>query len=76
MATKPSANVQETTIKSLWQGYKKLNPEQKRKLAGRILRDEELLEDFLDNALIEEAKRVKGKPILWEEFKTKMNPRC
>ncbi|MBI2859283.1 MAG: hypothetical protein HYX90_09420 [Chloroflexi bacterium] len=54
-----------------WRVYETLQPIGRRALAVRILRDRKLLEDFIDHALIEKAKRVRGKSLTLNEYEAK-----
>ena len=49
----------EATVEVIWRAYETLKPGERQELAERILRDRKLLEDIIDHALIEKAKRVK-----------------
>ncbi len=69
MTTKVVSKAKGTKVEALWAEYARLNRQDKKKLAERIMCDAELLEDFLDKVLIEEAKRMRGKPITLEALK-------
>lgn len=69
MTTKVASKAKGTKVEALWAEYARLNQQDKKKLAERIMCDAELLEDFLDKVLIEEAKRMRGTPITLEELK-------
>ncbi len=56
------------TVEVFWRAYETLKPEERRMLAERILRDRRLLADLFDHALIEKAKRTRGKAVRLEEY--------
>ena len=58
----------EATVEVFWRAYETLQPSERRALAERILRDRKLLNDFFDHALIDKAKRVKGKALTLNEY--------
>ncbi len=61
---------QDATVEVFWRAYEALKPAQRRKLAERILRDSQLLEDLGDHLLIERAKRLKGKALTLDEYRS------
>lgn len=56
------------TVEVFWRAYDALRPRERQELAERILRDRKLLDDAVDHALIERAKRAKGKAIALSDF--------
>jgi hypothetical protein len=58
----------EATVEVFWRAYETLKPAERQELAERILHDRKLLEDLVDHALIEKAKRVKGKPVTLSDY--------
>ncbi len=53
----------QATAEVFFTAFKSLKSNEKEALLEKIINDPELREDIIDIALIEEAKKVKGKPI-------------
>lgn len=63
----------EATVGIFWRAYETLKPKERQELAERILRDRKLVEDLIDHALIEKAKRVKGEPVTLKDYVAHQN---
>lgn len=58
----------QATAEVFFTAFKSLKSNEKEALLEKIINDPELREDIIDIALIEEAKKVKGKPVSAREY--------
>ena len=61
-------DLQEANTAVYYKAFRSLAPESRRRLALRILQDEDLLEDLYDHFLIQQAEKEKGHDVLWEDY--------
>jgi uncharacterized protein YbaA (DUF1428 family) len=58
----------QATAEVFFTAFKALKNKEREAFLEKMLSDPELREDFIDVALIEKAKRVKGKPVPAREY--------
>ncbi len=58
----------QATAEVFFTAFKSLKSNEKEAFLERVINDPELREDIIDIALIEEAKKVKGKPLSAREY--------
>ncbi len=58
----------QATAEVFFTAFKSLKSNEKEAFLEKILRNSALRQDIIDMALIEEAKKVKGKPIAAKEY--------
>ncbi len=61
----------QATAEVFFTAFKALKDKEREAFLERVMSDPELREDFIDVALIEKAKKVKGKPISAKEYFTR-----
>jgi hypothetical protein len=61
----------QATAEVFFTAFKALKNKEREAFLEKVLSDPELREDFIDVALIEKAKKVKGKPVSAKEYFTK-----
>jgi hypothetical protein len=67
-------NTNQATAEVFFTAFKALKNKEKIAFLEKILSDSELKEDLIDIALIEEAKKLKGKQVSAREYFTKRHP--
>lgn len=63
----------QATAEVFFTAFKSLKNEEKEAFLEKVINDPDLREDLIDVALIEEAKKVKGKAISASEYFSKRN---
>jgi hypothetical protein len=65
---KKEQNLPKANAAVYYTAFRSLAPETRRRLALRILKDEDLLGDLYDHFLIQAAEEEKGRVVPWEEY--------
>ncbi len=58
----------EATAEIFWTAFKALSKEEQEAVLARLLQDEDFVEDLIDIALIEEARRETGRDVPLREY--------
>ncbi len=57
----------------LYRAFRQLGQLERRRVALRILRDEEVLADLYDHFLIQDSLRAPGRSISWNRYRSRKN---
>ena len=57
----------------LYRAFRRLGQLERRRVALRILRDEEVLADLHDHFLIQDSLRAPGRSISWDRYRSRKN---
>jgi hypothetical protein len=57
----------------LYRAFRRLGQLERRRVALRILRDEEVLKDLYDHFLIQDSLRAPGRSISWDRYRSRKN---
>lgn len=63
----------EAMAEVFWTAFKALSKKEQEAIVTRFLQDKEFVEDLLDIALIEEARRESGQDMTLQEYMAKRN---
>jgi len=69
-------NPKEVTAEAFWTAFKALSKKEQEAVITRLIQDDDFVENLLDIALIEEARREPGQDIPLREYIAKRNKGC